>query len=45
VLAAFIAKHLGEERFAMPGRCRQRKRRHRGGCRRHGPLDTQQPKE
>jgi predicted Fe-Mo cluster-binding NifX family protein len=45
VLAAFIAKHLGEERFAMPGCCRQRNRRHRGGCRRHGPSDTQQPKE
>jgi predicted Fe-Mo cluster-binding NifX family protein len=45
VLAAFVAKHLGEERFAMPGCCRQRKRRHRGGCRRQGPLDTQQPKE
>ena len=37
VLAAFVAGRLGEERFAMPGCCGQRRRRHRGGCGRQGP--------
>ncbi len=37
VLAAFVAERLGEERFAMPGCCGQRRQRHRGGCRRQGP--------
>ena len=39
VLAAFVAGRLREERFAMPGCCGQRRRRHRGGCRRRGPSD------
>lgn len=37
VLAAFVDGRLGEERFAMPGCCGQRRQRHRGGCRRRGP--------
>lgn len=36
VLAAFVAGRLCEERFAMPGCCGQKRRRHRGGCRRRG---------
>jgi predicted Fe-Mo cluster-binding NifX family protein len=39
VLAAFLAGHLGEERFAMPGCCRQMRRRHGGGCGRRGKPD------
>jgi predicted Fe-Mo cluster-binding NifX family protein len=39
VLAAFVSGRLGEERFAMPGCCGQRQRRHRGGCRRRRPSD------
>ena len=37
VLAAFVAGRLREERFAMPGCCGQRRRRHRGNCGRRGP--------
>ncbi len=37
VLAAFLAGRLGEERFAMPGCCGQRRRRRHGGCGRRGP--------
>jgi predicted Fe-Mo cluster-binding NifX family protein len=37
VLAAFVGGRLGEERFAMPGCCGQRRQRHRGGSRRRGP--------
>ena len=37
VLAAFVAGRLREDRFAMPGCCGQRRRRHRGGCGRRGP--------
>jgi predicted Fe-Mo cluster-binding NifX family protein len=39
VLAAFVAGRLQEVRFAMPGCCGQRRRRQRGGCRRHGPSN------
>jgi predicted Fe-Mo cluster-binding NifX family protein len=39
VLAAFVSGRLDEERFAMPGCCGQRQRRHRGGCRRRRPSD------
>ena len=39
VLAAFMAGRLGEERFAMPGCCGQRRQRYRGGCRRPGSPD------
>lgn len=38
VIAAFVAGELGQERFAMPGCCAQGRQRHRGGCRRRGPL-------
>ena len=37
VLTAFVAGRLREARFAMPGCCGQRRRRHRGGCGRRGP--------
>ena len=37
VLAAFVTGRLREERFAMPGCCGQRRRRHRGNCGRRGP--------
>jgi predicted Fe-Mo cluster-binding NifX family protein len=40
VLAAFLARRLGEERFAMPGCCGQRRRRHRGNCGRRGQSDS-----
>jgi predicted Fe-Mo cluster-binding NifX family protein len=40
VLAAFVSGRLGEERFAMPGCCGQRQRRHRGGCGRRRPSDS-----
>ena len=41
VLAAFVSGHLDEERFAMPGCCAQRRRRHRGGHgRRQGLSDN-----
>lgn len=36
VLAAFLTRRLGAERFAMPGCCGQGRRRHRGGCGRRG---------
>ena len=39
VLAAFVAGRLREERFAMPGCCGQRRRRHRGGCGRREQSD------
>lgn len=39
VLLAFRNGMLEEERFAMPGCCRQRQRRHRRGCRRRGKPD------
>jgi predicted Fe-Mo cluster-binding NifX family protein len=39
VLAAFVARRLREERFAMPGCCGQRRRRHSGGCGRRGQAD------
>jgi hypothetical protein len=39
VLAAFVSGRLGEERFAMPGCCGQRQRRHRGGCGRRRPSE------
>jgi predicted Fe-Mo cluster-binding NifX family protein len=39
VLAAFVAGRLREERFAMPGCCGQRRRRHRGSCGRRGQSD------
>jgi len=32
VLAAFTSGSLGEERFAMPGCCGQKRRRQRGKC-------------
>jgi predicted Fe-Mo cluster-binding NifX family protein len=38
VLAAFQAGSLGEEQFAMPGCCRRRQWRHRGGCGRRGQV-------
>lgn len=36
VLAAFVAGRLSQSRFAMPGCCGQRRRRHRGNCGRRG---------
>lgn len=42
VLVAFVAGRLGQQRFAMPGCCRQRRQRHRGSCRRRGPSGTEE---
>ena len=36
VLAAYLAGRLSQARFAMPGCCGQRRRRHRGNCGRRG---------
>lgn len=41
VLAAFVAGHIGDKRFAMPGCCGMQRRQRNGVCRRRKTFDNQ----